>query len=237
MKNQKTRILLFDIDGTLLYGGGVGREAINQSFQSLFGVAEAFEGISAVGKVDPGLLQECAKKALGRDLNQTEYLNLVSTYIENFEKYISTKNTIQLLPGVEQLLEALSRVENVMVGNQTGNFHATAQLKLIGGGIDQFFQFGGYGCDADDRAVICGLAVERAKSLLGDNSKEAELVLIGDSPNDMLAGKAIGARTLGVMTGGVSPKLLREHGADLIQEDLSDLESTIDWLINGQANA
>jgi phosphoglycolate phosphatase len=215
------KLLLFDIDGTLLRAEDATRNALNRAFLKLFDIEETLADISFLGRTDPELFQEASLKLRGRKLEDSEYVALVQQYLKLLPEELQ-KCVFRLMPGVPELLKELSARKNVLLGLETGNLEPSAYMKLKKGNIAQYFSFGGFGSDSADRTELVRRAIARSSNfhsgnLLGDN-----IYVIGDSPYDIAAGKACGANTIAVGTGTVSKaKLLAEMPA-LLLADLSD---------------
>jgi phosphoglycolate phosphatase-like HAD superfamily hydrolase len=223
MTTSGASLVIFDIDGTLLLTGGSGARAFNLVFEELFGVTEAFEGISAHGKTDHGLIQEMMHNKLQRPSSSDEFKQIHTRYIEEFSKDILESPGFHLLPGVKKLLSELAALPNVLLGIESGNFEETGMMKLKRGGIDHLFSFGGYCREAEARADFLGRAIRRGEDILSAKSKSPTGVfVIGDSAQDIEAGKAHKATTVGVATGRLSVEQLLELGADYAFPNLQD---------------
>jgi phosphoglycolate phosphatase len=135
------KLLLFDIDGTLLRAENAAHLAIDRSFQDIFGNDRATKDISFFGRTDPELFQDAAVKILGRRMDNEEYTALVKLYLTFLPEELE-RCTFHLMPGVEELLLELSAREEVLLGLQTGNLEPSAYMKLKRGNIDHFFHFG-----------------------------------------------------------------------------------------------
>lgn len=215
-------LLLFDIDGTLLYTGGAGRIAFERAFETLFGVQKAWGPTRADGKTDPILIQEVACRTLGRELTLSEQQEIAKLYQCYFEEEIEQSERFRLLPGVPEILEALSRDARFLLGLATGNFKTTAYLKLKKGRLDRHFSFGGFGCDSKERFQLVAKAMERANHIAQKTFLPARVTVIGDTVQDILSGKKHATRTLGVLTGKTRKEAFIEAGADWVLEDFSD---------------
>ena len=219
---KKSKILLFDIDGTLLMTGGAGAEALNLAFHRHFGIEGAWRGIVPDGKTDPMIIEEMAVRALGRALDTAEYEKICSLYLEFFTERLPKSERFRLLPGVQFLLQSLAGREDLVLGLATGNFEAAAWQKVGHGGIRDFFKFGGFGSDSRDRGELTRTAVLRGLEFLGRETGPENIFVIGDTIYDVMAGKKAGVRTVAVATGNYNGAHFREHSPDYILNDLSD---------------
>ena len=223
-----TRLLLFDVDNTLLWSGGAGSKAMALAFHDLFGIDDGFNRVEFSGRTDRYILTE----ALRQHRIDGDYEEHQTRFLERY--YAHLPQTLhqrqgRLMPGFPSLLDVLSGQPGVRIGLATGNFSRGAQLKLAHYGIDGYFSGGGFGEESEDRAVVVRRAVER----LGKGLSRAEAVVIGDTPHDISSAKANGAIAVGVATGTNSVEELRESGADVVFEDFSDWQSAAATLIGG----
>jgi phosphoglycolate phosphatase-like HAD superfamily hydrolase len=225
------KILLFDIDGTLLLTGGAGKPALERAFEELFGVPDAWGEVEPHGKTDPLIIQEIARTALGRALEAAEIERLTDRYHHYFESELKKADRFRLMPGVEALLAALARETGLHLGIATGTFERAARLKLERGGLGHHFRFGGFGSDSPDRFVLTLTAYKRAEALLGLCVPAARVFVIGDTHHDILAGKRLGARTVAVATGNASEKELRAFGPDFTFPDFADTRRFLDCVL------
>jgi phosphoglycolate phosphatase len=212
-----TRLLLFDVDNTLLWSGGAGGLAMGRAFHDLFGIQDGFKRVEFSGRTDRHILAE----ALRQHRVDGDYLEHQARFSERY--YVHLPKALRdrqgkLLPGIPALLDAVTGRSDVRVGLATGNFSRAAQIKLAHFGIDGYFSGGAFGGDSEDRNVVVRNALER----LGDGLSAVEAVVIGDTPYDVSAAKANGAIAVAVATGSSSVDELKDCGADAVFEDFSD---------------
>ncbi len=229
---KKQRIILFDIDGTLLLTGGAGTAGLEKAFLELFGIENASDGLQPHGMTDRLIIREIALKHLGRPISEEELATISRSYLNHFAVEIQRAPRFRVLAGVVELVRELSVREDTALGIQTGNFEHSARLKLETGKLAQFFSFGGYGSDSHDRGEIVQTAIARARQLYDLCAEEVEdrIVVIGDAPQDILAGAAAGARTIAVATGASSEAQLAALGPDHVLADLSDTRAVLSLL-------
>jgi phosphoglycolate phosphatase len=211
-------LLLFDIDGTLLRDGGAAGRAYNRAFEEQFSMLPAH--VDKHGKTDPSISREIALATLGRELTSDETNRLNARYCELFPGYLEESEAFFVYPGVADLCMRLSGDGLYCLGIQTGNLESTARAKLGKAGLDSFFRFGGYGSDSADRTVLVQMAIERGRAISGRSG--SGVIVIGDSPHDIFAGRASGAFTIGVATGKTTAPDLAAAGADAVVEDLTE---------------
>ena len=212
------RVLLFDIDHTLLYTGGAGSKAMNMAFEEMFGIVDGFSGIEFSGRTDISIFRD-ALRLHGID---GDFPTLLQRFKGVYYRYLAqtlpqTKGG--LMPGVGEFLAVLGRRRDVVLGLATGNFRGGAELKLRHYGMWHHFRGGAFGDDAEERAAIVRLAVERVAGGIGGPHR---VVVIGDTPHDISSAKANGALAVGVATGRHSLEELQAAGADIVLPDLSD---------------
>ena len=220
------KLLLFDIDGTLLVTNGAGSRAVQRAFERVHGEKARIEAVSFAGKTDPLILKEIYRNELGREHTREEAEEVYKHYVFYLKEEITTAH-VEVMPGVRNLLEILSSREEFALGVATGNIREGAQIKLRKAGLHSHFRFGGYGCDSENRESLIRRAMERAREHLNNKTGFEETYVIGDTPFDINHGRAAGARTVAVATGSYSREKLGEHGPDYLYDDLRDLESVL----------
>ncbi len=211
------RLLLFDIDNTLLWSGGAGALAMGLAFRDMFGIHDGFRSVEFSGRTDRYILAEALRQhGIAGDYAQHEAAFRQSYYAHLPQTLRECQG--RLMPGFPMLLEDLSRRPEVRLGLATGNFSRSAHLKLAHYGIDRYFSDGAFGEESEDRSVIVRRALER----LGEGLSPAEAMVIGDTPHDVSSARACGAIAVGVATGRNTIDELRHCGADPVFEDFSD---------------
>lgn len=224
--NPQMKLLLFDIDGTILLTDGAGTRAANRAFEKIHGLGDAMKGIEAAGKTDPLILREMYANGLSRDYTDEEAGELFREYVLFLEEEVENCR-IEIMPGIPYLLENLSSRKDVVLGLATGNIERGARIKLRKSGLDGHFTVGGFGSDSGSREALIRVAIERAKNRLRDSQGFEKVYVIGDTPHDVIHGRAAGAVTVAVATGRYSLAELREHGPDYLFEHLADYENVI----------
>lgn len=227
------KILLFDIDGTLLHTGGAGRIAIERVFLEEFGIQQAWGKTQPDGKTDPLIFEEIATRTLKRSLTLDEYERLNHRYIAYFRSEIQRSERYRVMEGARELLAALQHRPEYLMGIQTGNVEEAAWLKLEKGGLNTYFSFGGFGSDALDRRDLVAKAVERALQISKQPVPPYQIFVIGDAPQDILAGKALGLRTIGICTGRAKKEDLLSYKPDFCLPDLVDQQTFFKCLESG----
>ena len=221
------KLLLFDVDATLISTGGAGLRALNRAFKKLLDLESAMLDIAPHGKTDPAIVREVFQKRM-KEASATETVisEVIEMYVEYLRDEIDRSDTYQVLPGIRDILAEMRTRADVLMGLATGNVESGARIKLQRGGLNEFFSFGGYGSDAELRADLVRRAAERAERRHGSRIAGSDTFVIGDTPLDIEAGRRAGFKTVGVATGQFSVDQLRDSGADLaISNFQSDRDS------------
>ncbi len=233
-----TRLLLFDIDGTLVHAGGAGRRSIDKALREICGELDGtLAGLRLDGMTDRLIVREVLT-ALGRPFDDALCDRVLDRYVEHLAQEIHGPG-YRVLPGVAGLLETLSR-RAALIGLCTGNVASGARIKLGRGGLDRHFDWGpegvnGFAADGEARERIVEAVLRRAARRLGRSFHPGQALVIGDTPRDVAAARAAGVPVLAVATGRFSAAELRSSGADLVAETLDD-PAVADRLLGGPAS-
>ena len=220
------RLILFDIDGTLLLSGGAGTRALNRSFQTLYDLDDGMEEIQVGGRTDPDIVREVLDR---KGLQLDSATELLSTYLGFLEEEIQASEGFRVLPGARELVRDLAQDSRFLVGVATGNVQEGARMKLYRAGLSSYFAFGGYGSDAEDRTELIQIAARRGAELIAPLAPE-EVFVIGDTPRDISHGGRAGAKTIAVATGSFSVDALSLHDPDLVVPGLTPAGPILDFL-------
>ena len=224
-----TRLVLFDIDGTLLWTDGAGRRAIHRALIEVFGATGPADH-RFDGKTDPQIVRELMRDVGHDDAHIDARLQgLFIRYVQCLrEELRDPAHPSKPLPGVTDLLDALSRRSDVTLGLLTGNLVDGARAKLEAVGIDpDIFVVGAYGSDHELRPELPAIAQRRARARLGVGIAGSDIVVIGDTPADLQCGRDIGVRAIGVATGRYTTDDLAAQGAVAVFADLSDTDAVV----------
>ena len=229
---MQRKLVLFDIDGTILLSGGAGRRALVRVMATAGADPDVFGKIRFDGKTDPQIIVELLREAGHEWSGQQEMIETLSDqYLDLLESELAAKDAPPptLMPGVTPLLDALHQDERATLGLVTGNLARGAALKLRSVGLDpERFVIGAFGSDSPHRPDLPAIAADRAKPLFGHAPSGHDVVIIGDTPADVTCGQAIGARAIGVATGSYSANDLRDAGAYLVVDDLVETRRILD---------
>lgn len=222
---MRAKLVLFDIDGTLIRTGGAGVKAFEKTFEAEFGLPEATKTLNFAGRTDRSLVRECFKLH-GIELSDRNFDRFFAVY----PKFLS--ELLPLLPGgvcegVTEFMEALgSRPAPPQFGLLTGNVRHGAELKLTHYKLWSHFPFGAFGDDHEDRNCIAGIAKERGQQYLKQNLRGEEIIVIGDTAHDVTCGKSIGARVIAVGTGNFRKEELAQSKPDWSVDHLGQMDLT-----------
>ncbi len=222
------RLLLFDIDGTLIDSAGAGMRALKDVLQEQFGISDDLRGIEIAGRTDSGIVHQILRK---QEIAVSD--ENVAVFLDLYAKFLGRELPLRkgaLLPGVEELLSRLQGRSQNVLALLTGNIERGAKLKLEHYGIWDFFEFGAFADDHHDRNELGPFAQRRAREKHATDFPAEAIDVIGDTPHDIACGKAMGARTIAVATGSFSRAQLAEHQPDELIDDFSDVETRISEL-------
>jgi phosphoglycolate phosphatase len=207
------RILLFDIDGTLVSTAGAGAVAWRQAFEELHGIPADIGQFTDAGMTDPDVGAKTFEAVIGREPTPHELPQLVQRRLEHLPEAVAASEGYRVLPGVPERLRQLSR-DGHLLGIITGNGDGAAHIKLARGDLNRWFSFGAYASAGLDRAGIVRQAVQRGEAMLGRDVPNAQIYVVGDTPLDVQAAHAVGCTAIAVATGHFDAAALREAGAD-----------------------
>ena len=215
------KLILFDIDGTLITAGGAGTRSMNRAFSELFGVEEAFRNIQMAGKTDIQIMKE-GLKTHGFPYRDGNVGRMTEKYIDYLKVEINNPQR-SLKRGVHETLDMMKDMD-VVLGLLTGNLREGAQIKLSACGIDHYFMDGAFGSDHEDRDRLLPVALEKF-SARGFDFLPEDCVVIGDTPRDVQCAKIHGARCIAVATGPYSREELLTTEADIVVRSLSETDA------------
>jgi phosphoglycolate phosphatase-like HAD superfamily hydrolase len=211
---MRPTVLLFDVDGTLVTTGGVGRRALEIAFERSFGRRDACRTFRLDGMTDRAIVRT-GLQAIAVEPTEALIDRILADYLLVLAEEVAaaTDATYRLHAGMATTLDAAGAQREVAVGLGTGNIREGARIKLQRVGIYDRFGFGGFGCDAEDRTSLIRRGAERGATKLGADLADCRVVVIGDTPKDVAAARAIGAESVGVGTGSFSADQLLASGA------------------------
>ena len=228
------KLVLFDIDGTLLWTDGAGRRAIQRALLDEAGSAGPIDHYRFDGKTDPQIVRDLLSLAghAGAE-NATVIQAVCRRYVDHLRTELARPaQATRLMVGIDALLAALKPHEaggRALVGLLTGNVAPGAVLKLQSAGLDPArFRVGAYGSDSARRVELPAIAAARAAALTGATFTGSDVIILGDTPDDVACGRPIGARSVAVATGSYDAAALRAAGAAFVFENLADTAAVLD---------
>lgn len=210
-------VLLFDIDGTLLYTGGSGSAALRLAFVELFG-GRPPETINTAGRTDRAIAGDFFQLRAVED-SLENWRRFCEAYVRHLAEQLPRREGY-LFPGVEACLESMAARDDVAMGLLTGNVFEGARLKLERFGIYEHFQFGGFGGDHKERNGVARDALTTARDAVDGEFDPDRVWVIGDTPNDIRCARSIGAKAVAVATGVIDKSDLADESPDLLLDDL-----------------
>ena len=232
-KQTMKRLILFDIDGTLLATRGGAKRAFHRAMLEVYGTAGPIETHPFDGKTDPQIVRELLRLDGFSDSAIDERMGaLWHVYLRELEQELLAASP-RVYPGVEDVLHALGeRRDHAHVALLTGNIVGGAQIKLRSAALDRHFDFdaGAFGSDCERRDGLPEIAVRRALERTGIRFQRRQVVIIGDTPNDVTCGRSLDVFTIAVATGRYSRDQLAAAGAHVVLDDLSDTERVLELL-------
>ncbi len=232
-------ICLLDIDGTLLLTGGAGQKAFAETLATDFGIAEIVHPVMFAGRSDRAIAMELFRLH-GVEESRENWQRFCTGYLSRLESALIAHQGF-VLPGAAELVTSLAKRDDVALGLLTGNVREGARRKLVHYNLWHWFAFGGYGDDHLDRCDIAASALSAAREHINgyansstrDGKKfDGEIIVIGDTPNDITCGRSIGARCIAVPTGHTKADELRRSNPDLMVDTLEDLGPILALLDN-----
>jgi phosphoglycolate phosphatase len=235
--DANVKLVLFDIDGTILLTDGAGRRAVNRALMEVFGTTGSADH-RFDGKTDPQIVRELMRMEGHADDHIDQRMGrMLSRYVEILhEELNSGVGRTRVMPGVHELLDALDARDDVLLGLLTGNLAAGARAKLAAAGIEpDRFRVGAYGSDHETRGELPRVAQQRARDELGLDIPGHDVVVIGDTPADIHCGRGIGAQSIGVATGHYSVEELARHNPTAVFPDLSATADVVRVILSPSA--
>jgi phosphoglycolate phosphatase len=225
----RRKLILWDIDGTLIRTGGAGVRAMTRAFSQTCGISDALKRVEVAGRTDR-LIMTDALALSGRPLDdallqefRTLYCGFLREELHAMAQYEHTDGGVKgTLPGVRSLLDELEAREDVDLALLTGNFRSSAEIKLAHYDLWRYFPWGAFADDALERPDLLPVALTRYQSHTTRTIDPADVILVGDTPHDITCARCGGAKVVAVATGTFDAAALAECQPDVVFEDLSD---------------
>jgi len=219
----RVKLVLLDLDGTLLLTAGAGRRAMQRAGVLVCGAGFTLDGTVIAGGLDPLIYAEAAGRAGVKDI-QALHETFRATYVRELQQELAANlDQIEVMPGIRSVIERLRCHSDVTLGLLTGNYSTAAPLKLRAAGLaPEWFVVNAFGDEAPDRPALVALARQRFHARYGRQVQARDVIVVGDTPRDVHCAKVNGCLSFGVATGRYSVRDLQEAGADVVVQDLSD---------------
>ena len=221
---MRKRLILFDIDGTLITDGGASRDAFADALRDTYGYSGDLNRFDFSGRTDPQIAYMVLREeGFGDDDIERGLSNLWTTYLAGLERN-ATPARVRALPGMREILEALVTMPHFTIALLTGNIEPGARLKLGPPALNDYFSFGAFGSDSADREKLPPIAVDRASRIDGHRFEGRDVVIIGDSIYDVRCGAPYDATTIAVASGKTPAELLKAENPRHFFESAEDFE-------------
>jgi phosphoglycolate phosphatase-like HAD superfamily hydrolase len=226
-----SRLVLFDIDGTLVWPDGIGRASMKVALEEVYGTAGPIDSYQFVGQTDLDTVSVLMSRAgLAPALIEERFPRIAPTMQNALARFVEEKRfNIRPCTGAPEVVAALAARPDALLGLITGNLRPTAEIKLRATGYDpSLFRVGAFGDLSAARADLPPHALAAASDLTGVEFSGKQVVIIGDTPADITCGRGVGARSIAVATGWISADDLRRHQPDTLFADLTDTQAVLD---------
>jgi phosphoglycolate phosphatase-like HAD superfamily hydrolase len=230
------KLVLFDIDGTLLSLSSINRTILGEALKEVYGTEGSTGSHNFAGKMDGVIIYEVLQSAgLSEETIAGKFEQAKSTYIEMFRTRAKPSD-VTLMEGVRELLDELSVRSELMLGLLTGNFEKSGRHKLRLPYIDHYFPFGAFADDASSRNALPPVAVEKAYLMTGKRFSDRDVIIIGDTEHDIACARVHNAKSIAVATGTYSIEELKKHKPDVLLENLSRTDLVISEILRSTIN-
>jgi phosphoglycolate phosphatase-like HAD superfamily hydrolase len=231
MSSNGHKLVLFDIDGTLLSAGPVARESVLAAMTRAYGWQPQPEHQDRrrhdfSGKTDPQIIRELVSASIGREQCEAGLARALELYLEELERRL-TPEAVVVKPGTAALLEGLAARPHVTLALLTGNLEKGARMKLAPPGFNRYFPFGAFGSDSADRYELPSVALDRARDHTGRRYEGKSVVIVGDSIHDVACGRHLGVRSVAVATGPTTAERLASERPDALLKSFADVERAL----------
>jgi len=227
---RDARLVLFDVDGTLISAGRAARESILAALSAVLGWEGSADGTDFSGKTDPQILRELVAGSVGSARFEATLSAVLDRYVEELAVRLRPEAVVSK-PGVPALLERLAVDPRVTLGLLTGNIERGARMKLEPPGFNRYFPFGAFGDDSADRYCLPPVAIARARESTGREFSGRSVVIVGDSIHDVACGRSLGARAIAVATGPTPAEKLAVERPEALFSDFSDVERAAEAIL------
>lgn len=224
------RLVLFDIDGTLLSAGRAARESVLAALGRVYGWGGSGERHDFSGKTDPQIVRELIRDSVGDERCEAQLHLALEAYLEELTSRL-TPEAVVPKPGVAELLVRLAAEPAVTLGLLTGNLERGARIKLEPPRFNGYFPFGAFGSDSANRYELPAIAVSRAAAHSGRRFEGKSIVIVGDSVHDVACGRTLGVRSVAVATGPTPADRLQAERPDVLLESFADVDRGLEAIL------
>ena len=224
------RLVLFDIDGTLLSAGRAARESVLAALESTYGWSGNGSSHDFSGKTDPQIVRELVEESVGKERCEASLEKALESYLEELSRRLSPE-MVTPKPGVPELLARLAAEPRVTLGLLTGNLERGARMKLEPPGFNPYFSFGAFGSDCADRYRLPAIAVADARERCGRVFEGKSIVIVGDSVHDVACGRMLNVRSVAVATGPTPAERLAAEAPDALLASFADVEAGLEAIL------
>jgi len=224
------RLVLFDIDGTLLSAGRAARESVLAALRKVYAWGGSADSHDFSGKTDPQIIRELIQESVGKARCESELAAALDAYLEELVSRLAPEAVVPK-PGIPELLRRLAGEPGVTLALLTGNLERGARIKLEPPGFNEYFPFGAFGSDSADRYQLPAIAVARAQAQTGRRFAGKSVVIVGDSVHDVACGRSIGVRSVAVATGPTHPDRLAAEKPDALFANFADVERAVEGIL------
>ncbi len=217
----RTKLILWDIDGTLIRSGGAGARALNRAFRDLYGIDNACDSVDWGGMTDPLIVDVLIDFHFRRPATLEDREKTLAGYLAYLPEEIESASEYRVMPGVEEAVRQMHSSAEFHQGLGTGNLETGGRIKLARADLGKYFEWGGFASDSDHRADLIRVGIERGRQAAGEDVPLERTVIIGDTLRDIDAARACGAKVVAVATGAKALHELEAGRPDLLLEDLA----------------
>ena len=230
------KLVLFDIDGTLLTVNSINRRNLMDALREVYGTEGSAGTHNFAGKMDSVIIYEVLQNTgLSDAVIAEKFDKAKKTYIEMFRMHARHTDII-LMEGIRELLDKLSASSELMLGLLTGNFEGSGRHKLLLPDINHYFSFGAFADDAASRNELPQVAVDKAYQLTGEKFSEQNIIIIGDTEHDIACARVVNAKSIAVATGTYSSEELKKHNPHILYENLTATDIVISEILQSSIN-
>lgn len=221
------KLVLFDIDGTIMNTDGGGTQSCKRALKEVFGLEVVLDGYVTSGKTDTQIVLELMGQAgVAREETLVHFDAICERYLAHLVEEVKGWAP-EVCPGIPPLLDRLSGMSDVVLGLLTGNIRRGAEVKLNLVGLWSYFRMGAFGDRVPERRLLPDIAQRAAVDLTGRVFDGKDIVIIGDTPNDVLCGRHLNVKAIAVATGAFGEETLKDYKPDYLFKDLGDMDQVV----------